>query len=186
MYDRIKNPVTNRFVKTDSTQGQQIINNYLTLFQSGGVNPHSKEKWSSYNCDYNSEDDCYDQGGINCKWVNKTDKKKGYCRKTQSSSRKRGHKNWKLLQNKLKTDTINKLTREEVEKLLYDYKEAIGGDEWKYSDIYGKLQNLEYEAGYKSAFTGNPIDKFNHSVKDVIWFQASDKLAAYFKYGDSF
>ena len=76
MYDRIKNPVTNRFVKTNSKQGQQIINNYLTLFQSGGVNPHTKEKWSSYDCNYNSEDDCYDQGGVNCKWVNKTDKKK--------------------------------------------------------------------------------------------------------------
>jgi len=43
MYNTIINPMTNRLVNTNSIQGQKIINNYLTLFQSGGTNPNTNK-----------------------------------------------------------------------------------------------------------------------------------------------
>lgn len=106
MYNTIMNPRTNRLVNANSKQGQQIINNYLTLFQSGGVNPHTNKEWSSYNCKGLSEDDCVDEG-TKCMWIDKTDKKKGHCKKRQNATRKRGQKNWGLLQNNLDNAVLN-------------------------------------------------------------------------------
>ena len=101
MYSKITNPKTGRRVSVFSKKGKEVLKFYLN--QSGGANP---KKWSSYSCKGLSYDDCYDQRNSRCKFVGskeeieKADKDenyepKGYCRKTNSSSKKRGKRNLK-------------------------------------------------------------------------------------------
>jgi hypothetical protein len=198
MYDKIKNPVTGRFVKTDSRLGQNIINGYLEMV-GGAKNPHTGNEWSSYNCNYDSEDDCEDQDGTiryengkpvsypRCKWV-KTAKRQ-YCRKAQSSSRKRGQKSWGKLKSKVSersgVDPSNQLADHEVLGLLENYEDLSDSE---YRDLYNELSNYRYNPNYKSAFgRGESMSKFDYNnPEDAVWHQASDRLAAHLKYGDEF
>lgn len=96
MYNKIINPLTGRKVNINSLVGKQIISNYLA--QMGG------EGWSgSYNCKGLDRDNCNSQPNNRCKWSEKGN----FCRKTQSSSKKRGKRNWALLKNKKSVKSAN-------------------------------------------------------------------------------
>ena len=189
MYNKIKNPTTGRFVNINSKLGKTIINNYLNILntdQLGGSNLRTGKKWSSYNCNYDNEDACYDEGGINCKWVDKTDKKKAYCRKSQSSSRKRGQKNWGKLTQRVQIGEIrDRLTEQEINNLLDKRSDLMGNlSDNEYNKIHRFLENFRYNPNYISSFSGK-INKFNvsYNPNDAVWHQANDALDDMNKYG---
>ena len=96
MYNKIVNPLTGRKVNINSLLGKQVISNYLS--QMGG------EGWSgSYSCKGLDKDNCNSQPNNRCKWSDKGN----FCRKTQSSSKKRGKRNWSLLKNKKSINSVN-------------------------------------------------------------------------------
>jgi hypothetical protein len=186
MYNKIKNPSTGRFVNTNSNLGKTIINNYLNILntnQLGGTNPHTGKKWSSYNCNYDNEDACYDKGGINCKWVNATSKKKAYCRKSKSSSRKRGQKNWDKLTQRVQVGEVrDRLTEQEINNLLDKQSDLVTDNEYK--KMHRFLENFRYNPDYISSFSGK-MNKFNipYNPNDAVWHQANDTLDEMVKYG---
>ena len=164
MYDKIKNPLTGRFVNTKSRLGKSIIKSYINQLGGGvcGVNPKTdrcNKKFSKNNSEL-----C--EIGIT-----------GRCRKRPLNS---------LIEKKTvsKVYLVDPLTNEEATNILKNFELVIGNNEQKYSDIYEKIINLKYDANYKSKFTGKIIDITTYSSSDVLWWQASDKVAAHFKYGD--
>ena len=187
MYNKIKNPITGRFVNTNSKLGKIIINNYLNILntnQLGGTNPHTGKKWSSYNCNYDNEDACYDEGGINCVWV---DNKKAYCRKSKSSSRKRGQNNWDKLAQRVQIGEVrDRLTEQEIGDLLDKQSDLVGKlSDSEYNKMYRFLENFRYDPNYISSFSGK-INKFNvpYNPNDGVWHQVNDTLDDMVKYGN--
>jgi len=176
MYDKIKNPLTSRFVKTTSKLGQSIINNYINQLGGGvcGINPKSKrcnKKFSDNNpelCELGP---------------------KGRCRKRSNAVKRDSVERSHDLERKARIrDTAptplnaeKRLTDAEKLGLLFDYDDLTSEE---HDELYKKLGNLQYEQGYKSAFSGQSLDIGAYKPEDVLWWQASDKLAAHLKYGD--
>ena len=182
MYDKIKNPLTGRFVRTTSKLGKSIISNYINQLGGSvcGVNPKTNrcnKKFSDNNpelCELGPKGRCR-------KVTNVGLIKKAQNRGTAPSPRT-------IQQRAAIRDTAptplnqaKRLTDAEKLGLLFDYDDL--SDE-EHDKLYKKLGTLEYEPGYKSAFNGQSIDVDVYKPEDVLWWQASDKLAAHLKYGD--
>ena len=92
-FEKIVNPESGRQVSIYSQTGKKVLRNYV---QYGGTNTWTNKKWSSYTCTGLEKEECANQPNNRCKWSEKGN----FCRKAQSSSKKRGKKNWGLLKKK--------------------------------------------------------------------------------------
>lgn len=83
----IINPINNKRVSIYSKKGLNILKKYVSMV--GGSNKAWK---GSYSCKGLKEQECNNQLNNRCKYVK--GKKRQYCRKRQSASKKRGTRNW--------------------------------------------------------------------------------------------
>lgn len=150
LFEKIVNPDTGRKVSIYSQKGRDILNNYV---QHGGTNPWTNQKWSSYSCEGLDREECNNQPNNRCKFSEKGN----YCRKTQSSSKKRGKKNWGLLKKKNNAQQSNitianifsqegKERRERQEK-IESLKRDIIEKENEVTNVQDSLQALAEELG---------------------------------------
>ena len=150
LFEKIVNPETGRKVSIYSHKGKNILNNYIQL---GGTNPWTNKKWSSYSCEGLDKEECNNQPNNRCKFSEKGN----YCRKTQSSSKKRGEKNWGLLKKKNNAQQSNitianifsqegKEKREREEK-IESIKRDILSKESEVTTVQNTLQGLAEELG---------------------------------------
>ena len=187
-YNKIINPSTGRKVNVTSKLGKQILKNYLNQL-GGAKNPHTGKEWSSYKCKGLSMDECENMDNyMRCTWVEETEKRRAYCKKTQRASRKRGQKNWKKAQTKIKgrveLDLSNlRITIADAQELLRERAIDPYSEEGRY--YVSELIVLRYDPNYISQFTGKLLNKFTVPEPEyILWWQAGDKLDARIKYGD--
>lgn len=176
MYDKIKNPLTGRFVNTTSRLGQSIINNYINQLGGAvcGVNPKTNrcnKKFSDNNpelCELGPKGRC---------------RKRSKAVKTESVVRHDSLERKARIRDSapMPLNAEKRLTDSEKLGLLFDYDDL--SDE-EHDDLYKKLGQIKYQPGYKSAFSGQSLDTDVYKPEEVLWWQASDKLAAHLKYGD--
>ena len=170
MYDKIKNPLTDRFVNTTSRLGQTIIKSYINQLGGNvcGINPKTNrcnKKFSK-----NNPELCVLGPKGRCRKRSKTLKTESVASKSRNLERKaRLRETAPMPLNEAK-----RLTDAEKLRLLFAYDD-LSDDE--HDELYKKLGNLQYEKGYKSAFSGNSIDIDVYKPEEVLLWQASDKLA---------
>jgi hypothetical protein len=148
-FQKIVNPETGRKVSIYSVTGIKVLNKYQQL---GGAGTTTK-KWSSYSCVGYDKNNCNSQPNNRCKWSEKGK----FCRKTQSSSKKRGKKNWGLFKNLKKEETHKKtianvfsqegrFKRERQEKIM-TIKQNIIDKENDVNTVQVSLRKLAEELG---------------------------------------
>ena len=148
-FQKIVNPETGRKVSIYSVTGIKVLDKYKQL---GGTGPLKKNR-SSYSCVGYDKNNCNSQPNNRCKWSEKGN----FCRKTQSSSKKRGKKNWGLFKNLKKEETHKKtisnvfsqegrIRRERQEKIM-TIKQSIIDKENNVNTVQESLRKLAEELG---------------------------------------